>query len=98
MAVARPVICRKRDGNDVARHDLVLDDPRADHDLAEADDRDLPQIDDRAAKLAAIPAGQRAANRGVPVAVVVISSNGEEDRSVESLEVKVPGGWGSIPV
>jgi hypothetical protein len=30
MAVARPVICRKRDCNDVARHELVLDDPRAD--------------------------------------------------------------------
>src|SRR6266568_3989888 len=28
-----------------------------------------------------------------PVAVVVISSNGEGDRSVESLEVKAPGGW-----
>src|SRR5712672_4642128 len=28
-----------------------------------------------------------------PVAVVVISSNGEGDRSVESLEVKVPEGW-----
>jgi len=27
-----------------------------------------------------------------PVAVVVTSSNGEGDRSVESLEVKVPGG------
>ena len=36
--------------------------------------------------------------QGVPVAVVVISSNGEGDRSVESLEVKVPGDWGSIPV
>jgi hypothetical protein len=29
----------------------------------------------------------------VIVAVVVISSNGEGDRSVESLEVKVPEGW-----
>ncbi len=28
-----------------------------------------------------------------PVAVVVIPSNGEGDRSVESLEVKAPGGW-----
>ena len=28
-----------------------------------------------------------------PVAVVVISSNGEGDLSVESLEVKVPEGW-----
>ena len=47
---------------------------------------------DRAARLAAIPAGESPANRS-PVAVVVISSNGEGDRSVESLEVKVPGGW-----
>jgi hypothetical protein len=31
-------------------------------------------------------------NRGGPVAVVVISSNGKGDRPVESLEVKVPGG------
>src|SRR5262245_31996803 len=28
-----------------------------------------------------------------PVTVVVISSNGEGDRTVESLEVKAPGGW-----
>jgi hypothetical protein len=27
------------------------------------------------------------------VAVVVISSDGEGDRSVESLEVQAPGGW-----
>ena len=33
------------------------------------------------------------ANRGGPVAVVVISSNGKGDRPVESLEVKAPGGW-----
>ena len=30
---------------------------------------------------------------GDPATVVVISSNGEGDRSVESLEVKVPEGW-----
>jgi hypothetical protein len=48
---------------------------------------------DRAARLAAIPAGESPANRRSPVAVVVISSNGEGDRSVESLEVKVPEGW-----
>jgi hypothetical protein len=48
---------------------------------------------DRAARLAAIPAGESPANRRSPVAVVVISSNGEGDRPVESLEVKVPEGW-----
>src|SRR6266567_2409658 len=48
---------------------------------------------DRAARLAAIPAGESPANRRSPVTVVVISSNGEGDRSVESLEVKVPEGW-----
>ena len=48
---------------------------------------------DRAAKLAAIPAGESPANRRSPVTVVVISSDGEGDRSVESLEVKVPEGW-----
>ena len=53
----------------------------------------VPVEIDRAARLAAIPAGENPANRGVPVAVVVISSNGEGDRSVESLEVKVPEGW-----
>jgi hypothetical protein len=46
-----------------------------------------------AARLAAIPAGESPANRRSPVTVVVISSNGEGDRSVESLEVKVPEGW-----
>jgi len=45
-----------------------------------------------AAKLAVILAGESPANRGGPVAVVVISSNGKGDRPVESLEVKVPGG------
>ena len=34
---------------------------------------------------------------GDPATVVVISSNGEGDRTVESLEVKVPEGWG-VPV
>jgi hypothetical protein len=34
---------------------------------------------------------------GDPATVVVISSDGEGDRSVESLEVKVPEGWG-VPV
>ena len=45
-----------------------------------------------AAKLAVILAGVSAANRGGPVAVVVISSNGKGDRPVESPEVKAPGG------
>jgi hypothetical protein len=52
---------------------------------------------DCAARLAAIPAGESPANRRSPVTVVVISSNGEGDRSVESLEVKAPEGWG-VPV
>ena len=52
---------------------------------------------DRAARLAAIPAGESPGNRRSPVTVVVISSGGEGDRSVESLEVKVPEGWG-VPV
>src|SRR5271165_3185581 len=47
--------------------------------------------------LAAIPAGESPANRRSPVTVEVISSDGEGDRSVESLEVKVPEGWG-VPV
>jgi hypothetical protein len=50
-----------------------------------------------AAKLAVILAGESPANRGGPVAVVVISSNGKGDRPVESLEVKAPAGWG-VPV
>jgi hypothetical protein len=50
-----------------------------------------------AAKLAVILAGESPANRGSPVAVVVISSNGKGDRPVESLEVKAPEGWG-VPV
>jgi threonine dehydrogenase-like Zn-dependent dehydrogenase len=45
-----------------------------------------------AAKLAVILAGESPANRGGPVAVAVISSNGKGDRPVESLEVKAPGG------
>ena len=45
-----------------------------------------------AAKLAVILAGESPANRGGPVAVVVISSNEKGDRPVESLEVKAPGG------
>ena len=49
---------------------------------------------DRAARLAAIPAGESPDNRRSPVTVVVISSDGEGDRSVGSLEVKVPEGWG----
>ena len=52
---------------------------------------------DRAAKLAAIPAGASPANRRSPVTVVVITSNGEGDQSVESLVVKAPEGWG-VPV
>jgi hypothetical protein len=50
----------------------------------------VPEVS--AAKLAVILAGESPANRGSPVAVVVISSNGKGDRPVESLEVKVPGG------
>ena len=49
---------------------------------------------DRAARLAAIPAGESPPNRRSPVTVVVISSDGEGDRTVESLEVKVPEDWG----
>ena len=45
--------------------------------------------------LAAIPAGGESRQQRSPVAVVVISSNVEGDRYVESLEVKVLGGWGS---
>src|ERR1700731_3803872 len=52
---------------------------------------------DRAARLAAIPAGDSPRQQRSPVAVVVISSNGEGDRSVESLEVKVPEGWAFQP-
>jgi hypothetical protein len=48
---------------------------------------------DRAARLAAIPAGESPANRRSPVTVVDITSNGEGDQSVESLVVKVPEGW-----
>jgi len=44
-----------------------------------------------AARLAAISAGESRQQRS-PVAVVVISSNGEGDRSVGSLEVKALGG------
>ena len=53
-----------------------------------------PVENDRAARLAAIPAGESPANRRSPVTVVVITSNGEGDQSVESLVVKVPEGWG----
>src|ERR1700692_3389779 len=45
-----------------------------------------------AAKLAVIAPVESPGNRGGPVAVVVISSNGKGDRPVESLEVKAPGG------
>ncbi len=41
---------------------------------------------DRAARLAAIPAAESPRQQRSPVAVVVISSNGEGDRSVESLD------------
>ena len=43
----------------------------------------------RAATLAADPAGESPAGGNYPVATVVISDNGEGDRSVESSEVKV---------
>ena len=39
--------------------------------------------------------GWKSRQQRSPVAVVVISSNVEGDRYVESLEVKVLGGWGS---
>ena len=55
------------------------------------------EIQASAAKLAAIPAGASPADIGGPVDVVVISSGGKDDRPAGSLEVKVPGGWGSIP-
>ena len=48
---------------------------------------------DRAARLAAIPAGESPANRRSPVNVVVVSSDGKGDRPVGSLEVKASGGW-----
>src|SRR5215470_6522093 len=44
-----------------------------------------------AATLTADPAGGSPAGGNYPVATVVISDNGEGDRSVESLEVKVSG-------
>ena len=50
-------------------------------------------VNDRAARLAAIPAGESPANRRSPVTVVDITSNGEGDQSVESVVVKVPEGW-----
>jgi len=43
-----------------------------------------------AAKLAAIPMGESPIDRGGPEAVVVISSNEEGDRIMESLGVKAP--------
>ena len=57
----------------------------------------VSDANDRAARLAAIPAGESPANRRSPVTVVVITSNGEGDQSVESLVVKAPEGW-SVPV
>ena len=57
----------------------------------------MAALNDRAAKLAAIPAGESPANRRSPVTVVVILSDGEGDRPVESLRVKVPEGLG-VPV
>src|SRR3954454_17112748 len=62
-------------------------------DLREAD---LPaRSGSGAARLAAIPAGESPANRGVQFAVVVISSGGTGDQPVGSLDVKAPGGWGN---
>ena len=49
-----------------------------------------------AAKLAAVLAGESPANRRSPDAVVVISSNREGDRPVESLEVKALVGRPSV--
>ena len=55
--------------------------------------RSASVTNDRAARLAAIPAGESPANRRSPVTVVAILSDGEGDRPVESLRVKVPEGW-----
>jgi hypothetical protein len=46
-------------------------------------------LGDRAATLAAVPAGANPAGGNCPVATVVISGDGEGDRTVESPEVKV---------
>ena len=41
MTVADPVVCSKRDSDDGTRHNIAVDDPRADDDLAEPYNRDL---------------------------------------------------------
>src|SRR4051812_16829301 len=55
---------------------------------------ELGPLGSGAARLAAIPAGESPANRGVQ-SVVVISSGGKGDQPVGSLDVKAPGGWGN---
>ena len=48
-----------------------------------------------AAKLAAVLVGESPTGRNCPVTAVVISSDKEGDRIIESLEVKVSCGWGN---
>ena len=55
-------------------------------------------VNDPCSEASCHSSGWKSRQQRSPVAVVVISSNGEGDRSVESLEVKVPDGWRSIPV
>ena len=72
---------------------LEVDVPSPDRNVDNGRGQGIPEVSRiGAAKLAVILAGESPANRGCPVAVVVISSNGKGDRPVESLEVKAPGG------
>src|SRR5712672_2153588 len=57
-------------------------------------DSPRPYLRERAARLAAIPAGESPASTRSPVHAVVISSGSEGDRSAESLEVKALWCWG----
>src|SRR4030088_1393251 len=54
--------------------------------------REIRTSGSSAARLAAILAGESSRQQRSPVAVVVIPSNGEGNRSVGSLEVKAPDG------
>jgi hypothetical protein len=49
-------------------------------------------IRSRAASLVVVPVGEESHQRRGPATAVVISSGGEGDRAVESLEVKAPDG------